>query len=291
MRARVYLGLITWFVSSAEPLFASVEGMMTFQNWEGSHYSVMCRDGSRESVTTTDLTVDNICPKLDLNRPNNILSLFHLESGEFEVVCLDMSRKRVDADQLVSGEVCAAPAVDAAGDLLSGQSRADGNFDLICGDGSREVVSPRDLRLNNLCPRVNLIDPKKQVLSATNLGNDSYLVMCGDLTVHTATGAQVRDPAFCAPLPPPPPVIAVTEGTYLPESSNSYFCDNYLVTRAIYENGILLSFNLDCPTTSGRVYTCQGSKCSGPEGRTAEVLSATKLQYNAGGYQTDLNLQ
>lgn len=69
-------------------------------------YQVYCKDGSEEIVTSLDIKLDNVCPKLTSISDYEILSVHKNTDGTFDVVCKNLSKHTASKEELMEGTVC-----------------------------------------------------------------------------------------------------------------------------------------------------------------------------------------
>lgn len=178
-------------------------------------------------------------------------------------------------------------------DIASVQRNPDGTYAVICRDLSEERVTDMDLKVNNVCPHSTQID-SLLILSVQKREDGNFDVVCRDLTRKVAARDEIMNGKVCTqPIQPPNSKYDLAEGLYLPESTDTFFCENYTLSNRHSSGGQIQSFSLTCPNGTTFRFTCAIDQCKEAEGRVIVMSPNVKnrFSYTSGAYSTYLKLR
>jgi hypothetical protein len=102
----VLLSAILAMPAFADLNFTSASQISAMQVRIDGQYDVVCIDGTKELVTSEEISRNNVCPNSKAKVESGIQSMIRNDDGTYAVICKDASRATVTVDQVLNGSAC-----------------------------------------------------------------------------------------------------------------------------------------------------------------------------------------
>lgn len=155
---------------------------------------------------------------------------------------------------LSAAAVAGTMKVTSVSDIGSMTRDQDGNFEVTCADGSTEYVSELDIKLNNVCPKIETAN-RSRIKSATKRADGLFDVTCVDGAVLIADATQIIAGGLC------PFMGVIEDGRYRAVSGHTSYYDQDL--EVVYANGVMTGVNIKLDNGYHAELTCNGMDCTG----------------------------
>jgi len=142
--------------NDAEDLLSLKEVALAQERTDG-YFDVVCANGNREKISTSDIRANDVCPNGRSSVSTNMQSVQKRSDGLFDIVCRDQTTALVSSQQILNNDVCnqtATPVVIEDG-VYESPGRA--NFAIRAKHSGQRLLSLR-AEVSNLKADLNCYD-------------------------------------------------------------------------------------------------------------------------------------
>lgn len=109
----IMFALLAGFSASASGGSSGIEDLVSLkevaaaQERTDGYFDVVCANGNREKVSSSDIRYNDVCPNSRSSTMTNMQSVLKRRDGMFDVVCRDSSKTLANMQQIFESDVCA----------------------------------------------------------------------------------------------------------------------------------------------------------------------------------------